>query len=315
MTQHLGAAMPHNGVAAITHNVGAAVIRAGGAVGPQNVGAGTAQATGATVTQHAGAAVTQNSGAAVLPPALLLLGIALLLVPTSTARVRLLSCVPRRSDPRRASGIRDLLGRWWPWEFLRSPWTAAIGSGGLVACWVCRTVGPFAGSLAGAVVAGFVWRAVRASGSPERADPLALAAGWDLLSAGMRAGLPVSVTLRAVSEEFTGSSGRVLREVADHLALGADPVSAWEPALAHPDTAELARAARRTARTGSGLAALSAELAARSRAAVDEQSQARAQRAGVWISAPLGLCFLPAFLCLGVLPVIIGMARGLTAIQ
>jgi hypothetical protein len=26
--------------------------------------------------------------------------------------------------------------------------------------------------------------------------------------------------------------------------------------------------------------------------------------------APLGLCFLPAFACLGVLPVIVGIARG-----
>lgn len=255
--------------------------------------------------------MTQNAGAAMIPPALLLLGIALLLVPTNTARVRLLSCVPRRSDPRRTNGMRDLLGRWWPSWFLRSSWVAALGSGGLVACWVRGA----AGAVAGAVVGGLVWRAVRASGSPERADPLALAAGWDLLSAGMRAGLPLSVAVRAVSEEFTGVSARVLREVADHLALGADPVSAWEPALAHPDTAELARAARRTARTGSGLAALSADLAARSRALVDEQAQARAQRAGVWISAPLGLCFLPAFLCLGVLPVIVGMARGLTAIH
>lgn len=140
-----------------------------------------------------------------------------------------------------------------------------------------------------------------------------LAAGWDLLSAGMRAGLPVSVTVRSVAAEFSGSAASVLHEVADLLTLGADPVSAWEPALKHPDTAELARAARRTARTGSGLAAVAAELAGQSRAAVGEQSQARAQRAAVWVSAPLGLCFLPAFLCLGVLPVILGMVRRLTA--
>lgn len=240
----------------------------------------------------------------------LLLGAALLLVPGNRAKARLRDLVggSGTSGAREALGVRvvPVLSR-----FLRSPWVAAIGSGGLVALWFHGAGGAFAGSLLGAVV----WRLVRASGRADRADPLALAAGWDLLAAGMRAGLPVSVTVRAVSEELSGTSARVLREVADHLALGSDPVTAWEAALAHPDTAELARAARRTARAGSGLAAMSADLAAQSRAAVDERSQARAQRASVWISAPLGLCFLPAFLCLGVIPVIVGMAQRLTPIH
>jgi pilus assembly protein TadC len=39
-----------------------------------------------------------------------------------------------------------------------------------------------------------------------------------------------------------------------------------------------------------------------------EAAEARAQRAGVLIAAPLGLCFLPAFLVLGVVPVVIGLA-------
>ncbi|MDQ3055153.1 MAG: type II secretion system protein F, partial [Actinomycetota bacterium] len=34
----------------------------------------------------------------------------------------------------------------------------------------------------------------------------------------------------------------------------------------------------------------------------------RAQRAGVALMAPLGLCFLPAFVCLGVVPVVVGIA-------
>jgi hypothetical protein len=38
---------------------------------------------------------------------------------------------------------------------------------------------------------------------------------------------------------------------------------------------------------------------------------ARGQRAGVLITGPLGLCFLPAFLALGVVPVVIGLASGL----
>lgn len=144
-----------------------------------------------------------------------------------------------------------------------------------------------------------------------RADPLALAAGWDLLAAGMRAGLPVPVIVRAVAVEVGGGARRTLHEVADHLDLGSDAATAWEPALRDPGTAELARAARRTARTGSALAEVAAEVAERARSRSCELAEARAQRGAVWISAPLGLCFLPAFLCLGVLPVVLGMFEQL----
>jgi hypothetical protein len=30
----------------------------------------------------------------------------------------------------------------------------------------------------------------------------------------------------------------------------------------------------------------------------------------VWVLAPLGLCFLPAFVCLGVAPMVLGIARN-----
>ena len=36
----------------------------------------------------------------------------------------------------------------------------------------------------------------------------------------------------------------------------------------------------------------------------------RAERAGVRISGPLGLCFPPAFICLGIAPVVIGLASS-----
>ena len=35
---------------------------------------------------------------------------------------------------------------------------------------------------------------------------------------------------------------------------------------------------------------------------------AAADRAGVLIAGPLGLCFLPAFVCLGIVPVVAGLA-------
>ena len=45
-------------------------------------------------------------------------------------------------------------------------------------------------------------------------------------------------------------------------------------------------------------------------AAMRRQTEAAVRRAGVWVLAPLGLCFLPAFVCLGVAPLVLGIAVG-----
>ena len=144
-------------------------------------------------------------------------------------------------------------------------------------------------------------------------QPLALAGTWELLAACLRAGMPVAVALRAVAEGLSAPAGPALRRTAQLLALGADSTQAWQPALECPATARLARSAQRSDRGGGALAASVMSLAAELRGGAAEQSEARAQRAGVFIAAPLGLCFLPAFIAVGVAPVLIGLAGGLMA--
>ncbi|MGH3823423.1 MAG: type II secretion system F family protein [Pseudonocardiaceae bacterium] len=147
------------------------------------------------------------------------------------------------------------------------------------------------------------------------ADPgdqsLELAGTWELLAACLRAGMPVAAAVRAVAERLGAPAGPVLRRTAELLALGADPAQAWQPTLECPSTARLGRAARRSGRSGTALAGSLTRLAAEVRAGARERSEARAQRAGVLIAAPLGLCFLPAFLAIGVVPVLIGLTAGL----
>jgi Flp pilus assembly protein TadB len=223
--------------------------------------------------------------------AVALTALALLLLPSAVARNRLCSLRPR------------------PLRSVR--WAGRLLAPGALALLAFQLIGP-AGLLAGPLAELGLRRARHwRSRTERRADPLLLAAGWDLLAAGMRSGLTLPVVLRAVAAELDGQPHQALREVADHLALGSDPIASWEPALAHPDTAELARAARRTARTGSALAETAADLAERCRGRATQHAEARAQRGAVWISAPLGLCFLPAFLCLGVLPIVLGMLHEL----
>lgn len=165
------------------------------------------------------------------------------------------------------------------------------------------------GIRAGAVRAGVVKR------REQRADPLAAASAFDLLAACLRAGLPMSAAARASAPSAPPVLGTALLRAADLLVLGADPASAWERAAADAvgrpgadDVESLARMARRSARSGASLAAAVGELAEHRRAAVEDAAVAKAERAGVLIGGPLGLCFLPAFVCLGIVPVVIGLA-------
>lgn len=177
-------------------------------------------------------------------------------------------------------------------------------------------IGGWTGSALAALVgagAGLLCRRVIRRGGGPPVDVLPLAAGWDLLAACLRAGLPVPLAVRAVAGHLPDPLGAELRTIAERLALGADAQSAWDVPESSP-LHKLARAARRSAHSGSGLAEVAVRAAAEIRADVRSAAAARGQRAAVLITGPLGLCFLPAFLVLGVAPVVIGLASGLARI-
>lgn len=58
---------------------------------------------------------------------------------------------------------------------------------------------------------------------------------------------------------------------------------------------------------GGALAETMERLADDIRADSGSRAEAAAHRVGVLAAAPLGLCFLPAFVCLGVAPVVLGL--------
>nr|WP_275889349.1 type II secretion system F family protein [Nakamurella flavida] len=108
-----------------------------------------------------------------------------------------------------------------------------------------------------------------------------------------------------------GHPAVVLDAVAAMLALGAAADTAWRPADADPRLADLAGAARRSADGGSALARAVREHVTALRGESAAADRRAAGRSGVVITAPLGLCFLPAFLCLGLAPVVLGLFGGL----
>ncbi|OBK96846.1 hypothetical protein A5645_07630 [Mycobacterium asiaticum] len=141
-------------------------------------------------------------------------------------------------------------------------------------------------------------------------DPLGVASGLDVLAVCLAAGMAVSAAAAAAARAAPPRLASVLRRAAELLALGADPAVAWSAPTdgIDPQTEGLLRLARRSASSGAALAEGVAELAAQSRHDAAQAAAAAAERAGVVIAGPLGLCFLPAFVCLGIVPVIAGLA-------
>jgi Flp pilus assembly protein TadB len=189
---------------------------------------------------------------------------------------------------------------------LRPRWVAigVIAAGALATLFAGPVAGVVAGAAAGAAGATVLRRA---SGAAQDDGP-GLAGRWELLAVCLEAGLPVASAVSAAAEPLDGPAGSALRRVAGLLELGADPAEAWSAATALPSLAAFARAAGRSAATGAALADVARGEGSRIRAELIDTAQARAQRAAVLITGPLGLCFLPAFLVLGIAPVVIGLA-------
>jgi pilus assembly protein TadC len=131
--------------------------------------------------------------------------------------------------------------------------------------------------------------------------------GADLLAAALRAGAPVDRAAGAVAEALGGPLGERLQRTARSLRLGADPAEAWAHLADIDGAARLVAAAVRSSASGGALAGALGRLADDLRADRAVAVEAAAQRAGVLIVLPLGLCFLPAFLLAGLVPVVIAV--------
>lgn len=159
-----------------------------------------------------------------------------------------------------------------------------------------------------AVAAAGLRRALAVRPDERTEDGAELAGCWELLAACLEAGMPVAGAVMATATPLMGAAGHGMRRVAGLLELGADPIDAWRTVEHRQALAAFARAAARSAGTGAALARVARTECTRLRAELSDAAQARAQRAAVMITGPLGLCFLPAFLVLGIAPVVIGLA-------
>lgn len=133
----------------------------------------------------------------------------------------------------------------------------------------------------------------------------------DLMAACISAGAGPREAAEAVGESLGGPVGERLASTAKQLRLGAEAAPAWSSFGRIPGAEPLARCLERADNTGAPAAEPMARLAGRFRAERARAAAGRGRRAQVLITAPVGLCFLPAFLAVGVAPVVIGLADGL----
>ncbi|HZB31910.1 MAG TPA: type II secretion system F family protein [Streptosporangiaceae bacterium] len=155
------------------------------------------------------------------------------------------------------------------------------------------------------LLAGLEPREVKARRARLVADlPIAV----DLMAACLRGGSSWAESVEAVAAALGGPLGTELQGVAAQIRLGADPVETWLALAEEPALARLARAAARASDSGSALAPTLEGLAKDQRRAARAEASARAQVAGARAVAPLGLCFLPAFVLIGIVPAVAGIA-------
>ncbi|MBO1267615.1 type II secretion system F family protein [Arthrobacter cavernae] len=133
----------------------------------------------------------------------------------------------------------------------------------------------------------------------------------ELIAAMLDAGAGIGRALELIAACAAPPVSRSLRPVVAALAIGADWETAWRSSAAQ--TAEVLRlkdALAFAALTGAPSAAILYAQAARDRREQFRSAEKKAAALGVKLVIPLGLCSLPAFLCLGVVPVLIAMLPG-----
>jgi pilus assembly protein TadC len=159
-----------------------------------------------------------------------------------------------------------------------------------------------AGVFAAMAVARLEPRAVRAARDRLARDlPVAV----DLLAACADVGTPPGQALRVVAAALGGPLAGRLQPLLLRLELGADPLTEWSRLCDDEALGPLARTMRRSLESGAPMADALARLAVDRRRERRTESQRRARSVGVRAAAPLALCFLPAFMLVGVVPTVV----------
>ena len=99
--------------------------------------------------------------------------------------------------------------------------------------------------------------------------------------------------------------------MSQRLDLGADPAAVWRDLAGHPALGPLGRALGRAHARGASVVPAAERLATELRESTEAEVEARARSVSTRAAAPLGVCFLPAFVLLGIVPLVAGLLGSL----
>lgn len=168
--------------------------------------------------------------------------------------------------------------------------------------------------LPGWVGKAWAWAARRRSGrrKTDRDVVRELPETLDLLAVCLEAGAPMTNAIATVAEVSPSATAAILHGIDAQLQVGRDPQDAWGSLADHPDWGPPARDAARSARSGTSLVECLRVHADEARRRRREQETKQARSVGVKSVQPLALCFLPAFVLIGVVPLVASLLGTFT---
>jgi len=195
------------------------------------------------------------------------------------------------------------------------PMTALGGAVGMALAWV------FSGSLmslgVGAVVGGLASRWLITSTKTDEKARAALIHEFPLvlnfLASVVESGAPVRFAAQAVSEVCDDGNATCLRKMLAQCDVGFTDAEAWRTLVDDPVWGDVARELARCVETGAAVGDVLRNASVRATKAAAAQATAKARSVGVSSTLPLVACFLPAFLLVGVVPIVGGLISGYVA--
>jgi pilus assembly protein TadC len=186
-------------------------------------------------------------------------------------------------------------------------WLLPVGSG----LAVVALVGGWFGFIAGIAVGIGVHRYLAGRPSEEERSrasrrALELPVAIDLLAACLAVGASQQAALATVADGLDGSLGADLHRVATAMLVGASADEAWS-LVSEADLQAVAGLLRRAERTGAPVTPLLGMLAEQRRQQARGVAMDAARALGVRSTGPLGLCFLPAFVLIAVVPLVVSL--------
>lgn len=131
----------------------------------------------------------------------------------------------------------------------------------------------------------------------------------DLMASCLASGSSVLAATDAVAQAIGDPVAPVLGRAVAHMELGGDPGEVWLALANEQSLAPIARAVVRSNDSGAPLADILLRVADDLRANRRTELEGAAKTVGIKAVGPLGLCFLPAFLLLGVVPLVASLVE------